>query len=273
VPYFNRGNKKKEEQDMQKRTMGLTAVVLALSLCFSGCGLFLDTAMDSAADEMGRSVGEQIAADMTGPMYRAYAWALMAAYFWAGGYWLAWHPYQPGEWTKWKHEAEEAQAEEGAPNQPLYVEKAFLKRNDDGSEWWRIKAFQDNPDETVIFEALFSADRTQVVRLLGKMGANPIQEITFEEGENSFPAPVMFEDGYINKHSVGTVELATGSVSWSANHVQFKAHDASGQADFFFSDKVPGGLVKYQFANNQGDKYTILLDGHGSGATSELGAY
>ena len=258
---------------MKKCIFRLLAAVLALSLCASGCGLIMDTAIDSAADEVGESVGQQIAADMTGPMYRAYAWSLMAAYFWAGGYWLAWHPYQPGEWTKWKHEIKEAEAKEGSPSQPLFVEKAFLKRNDDGSEWWRIKAFQQSPEDTAIFEALFAADRTHVVRMLGKIGTNPVQEITFEEGENAFPAPNAFEDSALKEHSVGTVELASGTVNWSANHVQFKAADASGQADFFFSDKVPGGLVKYQFSSNQGDSYVILLDGHGSGAASELGAY
>ena len=258
---------------MKKCIFRLLAAVLALSLCASGCGLIMDTAIDSAADEVGESVGQQIAADMTGPMYRAYAWSLMAAYFWAGGYWLAWHPYQPGEWTKWKHEIKEAEAKEGSPSQPLFVEKAFLKRNDDGSEWWRIKAFQQSPEDTAIFEALFAADRTHVVRMLGKIGTNPVQEITFEEGENTFPAPNAFEDSALKEHSIGTVELASGTVTWSTNHVQFKARDASGQADFFFSDKVPGGLVKYQFSSNQGDSYTILLDGHGSGAASELGAY
>lgn len=258
---------------MRRRTTGLIAGVLALSLGLSGCGLFLDTAIDSAADEVGRSAGQQIAADMTGPMYRTYAWSLMAAYFWAGGYWLAWHPYQPGEWTKWKHEAKQAEAEEGAPNQPLFVEKAFLKRNDDGSEWWRIKAFQQEPEDTAVFEALFSADRTHIVRMLGKLGTNPVQEITFEEGQNSFPASSAFEDHALKEHSIGTVELASGTVNWSADHVQFKSPDGSGQADFFFSDEVPGGLVKYQFSSTQGDSYEIMLDGHGSGASTELGAY
>jgi hypothetical protein len=258
---------------MHRSTFGLLAGVLVLSLCASGCGLIMDTAIDSAGEEVGESIGQQIAAEITGPLYRVYAWSLMAAYFWAGGYWLAWHPYQPGEWTKWKHEVEEAESEEGAPKQPLFVEKAFIKRNDDGSEWWRIKAFQQNPEDTVVFEALFAADRTHVVRMLGKIGTNPVENITFKEGENTFPAPNAFEESVLAKHSVGTVEMASGTVTWSTNHVRFKAHDASGQADFFFSDQVPGGLVKYQFSNNQGNSYKILLDGHGAGATSELGAH
>ena len=69
------------------------------------------------------------------------------------------------------------------------------------------------------------------------------------------------------------VEVDSGTLKISANHVSFASKDGSGNLDFFFSDDVPGGLVKYEFKNGQGDRYTVAMTGHGNGATTELGAY
>ncbi|MBW1811036.1 MAG: hypothetical protein JRJ87_22795 [Deltaproteobacteria bacterium] len=255
----------------KKLITGLLAAILLATFITPGCFLF-DSAVDEAIDNSHDEMANNMAAGMMVPMYKSYGLSLMAAYFWAGGYWLAHHPYQPGQWTKWSHQIEQASKSEG-PEQPLHVEKAFLKRNADGSEWWRLKALGKGPDETFVFEALFSAERTQIVRMLAKMGDNPVTEITFEEGEASFPAPSAFEDTWINDHTQGTVSLAAGTLSFSANHVQFKTPDGAGQVDFYFSADVPGGLIKYQFSNTQGDKYSIQLSGHGSNAVSELGAF
>lgn len=248
-------------------------VVLGAGLCTSGCGILFDAAVDHTADEAGDSMARELAAGYTIPVYRAYALGLMAAYFWAGGYWLAWHPYQPGEWTRWKHEIHQASdSNRGGPEQPVLVEKAFLRREADGSEWWRLKAVPEERENAAIFEALFAPERVRIVRLLARMGDGQVQEITFEEGQDELPPVQGFDPQAIEDHAVGTVELATGSLQLSANHVRFEAHDG-GQVDFFFSKNVPGGLVKYEFKNRQGDRYTIQLTAHGTGATTELGAY
>jgi hypothetical protein len=256
---------------MRKKLFGITAAILVVSLMAPGCFLF-ESAVDQSMEESHDSMANQMAAGMMGPMYKAYAMSLMAAYFWAGGFWMAHHPYQPGEWTRWSHEIEQ-KSEGSGPEQPLQVEKAFLKRNEDGGEWWRLKAVGKDAENTFVFEALFSPDRTRIVRLLGKMGDNPVSEIEFDEGENTIPAPNAFEDDWMTEHTVGTVTVSAGTVSMSANHVQFTAADGSGQASFYFADDVPGGLVKYEFTNPQGDRYTIAVTGHGTGATTELGAY
>jgi hypothetical protein len=178
-----------------------------------------------------------------------------------------------GDWTKWKHEIQAAKKDDQGPKEPLFVEKAFLRRNPDGSEWWRLKAFQQNAEDTVIFESLFSADHTKLVKVRGKIGPNPVQEIPYAEGEANFPAPQPIEDPAIRKAKVGKVELTSGTLHWSADHARFTANDGSGQLDVFFSSSVPGGVVKYEFVNKESDRYTIQLVGNGGGAVSELGSY
>lgn len=260
---------------MKRHMLGLLALCSSVGIGngLSGCGLIMDTAVNQASDQAGQAVANKIAADLTAPMYRAYALGLMGAYFWAGGYWLAWHPYNPGDWTKWKHEIQEAKKDDQGPKEPLFVEKAFLRRNPDGSEWWRLKAFQQNPEDTVIFESLFSSDHTKLVRVRGKIGPNPVQEIQYAEGEANFPPPQAIEDPAIKKAKLGTVELSSGTMRWSADHARFTAHDGSGQFDVYFSTNVPGGVVKYEFVNKEADRYTIQLVGNGGGAMSELGSY
>jgi hypothetical protein len=256
---------------LRNRGSFLCVVALTGAILCGGCSLIFNEALDRTSNAAGDAVAQKITADLTGPMYRAYAMGLMAAYFWAGGYWLAWQPYQPGDWTKWNHEIQEASKKEG-PKQPLSVEKAFIKRDSDGSEWWRIKAIGKNADDTVVFETKFAPDRAHILKMLGKMGTNPVQEITFAAGENAFPAPNAFDEQAMKKNSAGTVEIKEGSLNYSANHVSFKGNEAQGQVDFFFSDSVPGGLVKYEFKNPQGDRYTIQISEHGKNAVSELGA-
>ncbi len=245
--------------------------LLTASMFTSGC-FFFDAAVDQAVDDSADVMAAKAAAGITAPMYKSYAMGLMAAYFWAGGFWLARHAYQPGEWTSWKHEVQEAGDSKG-PEQPLKVEKAFLKRNDDGGEWWRLKAMGEDADSTSVFEVLFAADRTRIVRLLARMGKAEVSEIKFDPGEGGFPAPRALEDQWIGEHAVGTVTVDSGTLSVSSNHVRFSSGAGSGNLDFFFADDVPGGLVKYEFKSGQGDRYTVAMTAHGGGATTELGAY
>ena len=251
------------------RILALLAV-LATAPTFQGC-FILDAAVDQAAAETGNAIAASMTASIRGPMLKGYALGLFAAYFWAGGFWLAQQPYQPGEWTMWQHTV--VAGGENRAQQPLKVEKAFLHRNADGSEWWRIKAFGENAEDIIVLEALFSADHTQIVRLLARVGQDPVSQVEFAEGENAIPSPNTMTDEWINSHLAGEVQLATGTLQVSARHIRFTSADGSSEANFYLAPGVPGGLVKYEFTSSDGSRYTVAMIGHGNGAATELGAY
>lgn len=258
-----------EKLHAKSRVLALLAV-LAAAPTIQGC-FVLDAAVDQAAAETSDAIAASMTASLRGPMLKGYAMGLFAAYFWAGGFWLAQQPYQPGEWTMWQHTVIEAK--ESKVEQPLKVEKAFLRRNEDGSEWWRIKAFGKEAEDIIVLEALFAADHSQIVRLLARIGQDPVSQVEFAEGENAVPSPNTMTDEWINSHLAGEVQLATGTLQVSARHIRFTTADGSGEANFYLAPGVPGGLVKYEFTGADGSRYTVAMVGHGTGATTELGAY
>lgn len=243
------------------------ALVLAVSFAAQPSCVFIDAAVDQAAEDTGRAVGHELAMSMQVPMLKAYGMALFAAYFWAGGFWMARSPYEPGEWTLWQHKVVNAKNEQ---HQPVKVEKAFLARLPDGSEWWRIKAYGEKADDVFVFEAMFSPKRDRIVRMLARFGTGEVNEVQLAEGENSVPSPNTFQEDWINQHVSGTVTVATGKFEFSASRATFTAADGSGQASVYFSDGVPGGIVKYEFVNSQGEQYSVTMIDHGTGARPEL---
>ena len=186
-------------------------------------------------------------------------------YFWAGGFWLVHEPYQPGEWTKWKHEVQSSSQGAG---QPLFVEKAFLKRCANQNEWWSLKAYGSSQDEHFAFEILLDGKHEKLLRLRAMMGKTQMQELLITEGENSFGVPKSLQSAGLRKHRVGQVSLTSKAGSLLSDHVRLAG--PYGQMDFYFSKKVPGGLVKYRFSDTQSNSYSVLLDEYGKGALTSL---
>lgn len=78
------------------------------------------------------------------------------------GYWLG-RNYKPGEWTRWQvMSKEEKHTHE--------MEKAYLKKEADGKEWWCV-AYVDNGDGAT-FEGQFAAGLAEMLRLHGRFSAN-----------------------------------------------------------------------------------------------------
>lgn len=280
---------------MRKIFWGIVTVSVIVVLC-SGCGIligktsarFIGTAMDKAAstagEKVGQAVGESVGKSMAGyataslggltpAMMQLYVSAVFSSFFYAGGYYFdALNTYQPGDWTKWKATG----MEEGEEFQ-----KAFLKREDDGREWWQIISFamrQGNHEE-VILEALFSApDEVGMRKLLRLRGLFPGNkepaEIPVQENISAwYHEPIKLTEESIKAATKGTEDITTPAGTFTAQHVVYR--DAYGIGDWWLTDKVPGGLVKYQVTNaqEQDKKYVVELVAYGRDAKSRLGSF
>lgn len=257
---------------------------LTLPLLLGGCASLLEQAMNSAGDRagsvigdaIGQRVGEAVAGQtmiamnqLTPELTQAYAMGVFMTLYYHGGY--AWNgkTYQVGDFTQWEgHDM----------TQGDLFEKAFLKREKDGSEWWRVRVEenQNGKKDEAVFEALFSkpaADGTQTIRRMRarlpgqKTGAEvPITEAN-RDGWVLRPSGRLTPES-LKGATVGTEMVKVPAGGFSARHVRFA--QGTGQIDWWLSDQVPGGLVKYAVRNDDGDEATMQLKRHGKNAKPML---
>lgn len=190
--------------------------------------------------------------------------------------------YEPGQWTRW--EIKEADM----PDESQVFERAFLFRNPEGAEWWRLKTINNYKDgdgnaaaDTVALEALFKpldpeGHMKQLVRMRGKLpGSAEAQELmvpmhmSMLSLASAFPFKPTPES--IEGATVGIESLTTPAGTFKARRVRFGS--SGGTIEWWLDESAAGGWVQFQ-ANGEEkeDAYTMRLIGHGNGAKSELGA-
>lgn len=265
----------------------LFCVLLVCSLFLSGCSTFIESTIDRAANAAGAKVGQRVG-DTVGTAMAGYAEAslrnlspalmqlyvssIFSTFFYAGGYYFDQHIYEPGEWSRWKATGRD----EGDQ-----FEKAFLKKEDDGKEWWQIavSGVRDGEPEEVVLEVLFSAPNEVGIRNIlrlrslfpgDKMPAEiPVQENTAAWYHN----PVKLTQESLEAATTGMESVTTPAGTFNARHVVYR--DISGIAEWWFSDNVPGGMIKYQATNagEEEERYTAELVASGNDAKSRLQSF
>ena len=184
--------------------------------------------------------------------------------------------YKPGEWTKWQMST--------ADNEDVQTnERAFLGKQADRGEWWRMKTIMTDKGaataDTIVMEALFRPDSTNeyvqtLVRMRGKFPGNAeAQEMMVPQQwamwnmAGTMPKPTKES---IDGATVGTESVTTPAGSFRAKHVRFGS--GGGTMDWWLDDASVGGWVKFTMSDNEKKPvYTMQLVGKGTGAKSELG--
>jgi hypothetical protein len=189
-------------------------------------------------------------------------------------------PYQPGEWTRWQL------IDSSNPEEKTVIERAFIGKTAEGSEWWRTKSlvsYQSDTGatvtDTVVLEGLFKPLGEmvrQLVRMRGKLpGDKEPRELLVPQFMSMLTTsifPFKPTEESIQGATVGTETVA----GVSAKHVKFSGGSGGATIEWWLSDAVPGGWVKFTGTepNADDDKpatWTLELVGKGTGAKSELG--
>lgn len=186
--------------------------------------------------------------------------------------------YEPGQWTRWSMKSDEDEDES------YTVERAFLLRTADGGEWWRFRSVSTSGSgrsattDTLVFEGLFKPQGEgvqQLVRMRGKMpGEREANEMMVPQNMSTLSSLGGFgmrpTKESVEGATVGTVRVATPAGSFSARLVRFGG--PGGKQEWWLTDGVPGGWVRYQATRSEGDgAFVMELVAHGDGARSELG--
>jgi hypothetical protein len=201
------------------------------------------------------------------PGFDMIAGAMFTYAFNVHGYWLGDKTYRPGEWTRWrvtvKDEDEKAHHE---------LEKAFLKREADGKEWWRVAYVEQGDGAT--FEAQFAAGSGELLRLRGRVAAGePPTDFPVTKGHvYQQPTPVRgdsLKSAFVRRESV-TVPAGT----FTCNYYVYSPIPTE-ISEWWMSDQVPGGLVKYLFREGKGasPSFEMALIKFGQNATTVLNSF
>lgn len=252
------------------------ALVLVVSIVPIGCVSSaiqegIDSAGDAAGEQVGKALGSQIvsAVDLPAPGSARYnqvmlsqAQVMFSYAFSAGGMWPAETSYEPGEWTTYRVGAT------GGETALDTLERAFLKRTDDGNEWWRIRGVQDG--DAWVYEALLDPGRETVVRMRAKDPKGEVGEVPVTERTVYEPPQELTEES-VEGATVDTESINAPAGTFTARRVEYKGM-AGSTVTWFLTDDVPGSVVQYQ-GRREGEEWTSTLLDYGTGATTQLNSY
>lgn len=271
-------------------TSRFKAVLIAVTVIgLAGCSQVISGAIDTAARRTGEGIGNAVG-QRTGQMAGAavssrfpntwtpdmsaiYVNYMFTLAFHSGSYTFANAEYEPGEWTRWRMTSDD----EGPPPE---MERAFLARNDDGSEWWRVKYVADNGEgvDSMVVEMLFDRETGEVRRMRGKMpGETEAKEMPVESGTYTYIEPTELTEESVEGATVGMEQIRVPAGSFEARHVRYGGMGGN-TLDWWLNDQVPGDMVKYsntvsgeEAEGSDMSHYVMELLRYGTGARSELG--
>jgi hypothetical protein len=274
----------KEESKMNVRTVPVLILGISLVMALSGCWVLEDAVMDgiSSGARQGASSGveqktEQEVTEQTkqsepkappmGPQWNQFmvVQAQMAFNyaFSAGGLWAGQKGYKPGEFTKfeWITEGQD----------PIVLERAYLKVLDDGNQWWRV-SWEDS-EGTWIWEALIQPDMGQMLRMRARDADGNEGEVPVS-GQTVYMPPAELTQESVQGATVGKEKVTVPAGTFQTDHVVFMAATGEGQAEFWLAPQVPGGVVKYLISQKgEGTVWESNLLEYGKKADTVLNSY
>jgi len=189
---------------------------------------------------------------------------MFAIGFNSGGYWVPGADLTPGQSVTFEF---------AEHDHTRRMERAFLTQLPDGKTWYRVKWYSvGGQADTVTFEAMFSADKSQVLRMRGKAPGQQAGEIPVQQNQGfSWREPTTLTQESLDGATVGTESVTTPAGTFSAKHIRYNMM-GGGTYEWWMATGVPGGVVKY-IVGYGSNTYAQTLVAIANNATTELGSY
>ncbi len=272
------------EKKMMKKWAGVVVVAL-VALSVMGCnrviGNVMNTAVSTTEQRISQRISDEVAGAILGELgprlIRAYTLGLMELLFYQGPYYTELSEFEPGQYTVWESEDSEY---------GQVMEKAFLRREEDGKEWWRLESYAENVDGDefhVIMEGLFEVeeDGTRYVRRLRVQYPDSEEPeevaITEEDAEQWRVEPRRLTPESLEGMRDGEEELTVKAGTFQTVRYRDSGRSEGVQTTWWVAEgAVPGDLVKlrHQDRHDESEAYEIELIMFGDDATeSTLGVF
>lgn len=255
------------------------ALIVLLSLVAAGCSTVTDAVMSGTERAVGRAVSERaeqaVYARLApsgqlpafgGPQWNlfmvAQAQVVFAYSFAAGGYWVGQNEFVPGEYTVFEWNDGEGAVE---------LEKALLRIEDDGREWWRVSWSEE--EESWVYEGLLDPEEERIVRLRARDAEGNVDEVPVGEDQAVFTSPTDLTEESIEGATERTETLTTPAGTYETRVVEYRSQSEPGTITWWITESVPGGVVKYEARDEGEGLWTSTLIRTGSDATTELDSF
>jgi hypothetical protein len=232
----------------------LSVVAFGLSGCFSISSAISGAMAHQPAADSGSSAAQPAApADQptqaTPGSAATYQYQFNAFY---GAMWnLGWFGYkdgnyQPGQGTIW-----EITSSSKGSKAPTTFERAYLKLNNDKSQWWRLRIKGSKEKEEIVYEILFGSDTVAQKVRYKDQGSGQIGEFVPDQSGSQPGALSQPTRDQMAKSLVGTETVQVRAGSFTADHYAYTDPKSGYKADSWISKKVPGSMVKFVGTNPQ----------------------
>jgi hypothetical protein len=260
----------------------ILGIALVLAVLLSGCSMLGDAVMGGVSSGVSKGVSKgveqevekeaatetsQSKAPARGPQWNqlmiTQAQMAFNYAFSAGGLWAGQMDYKPGEYTKfeWTMEGDD----------PIVIERAYLKELDDGKQWWRV-SWEDSEGQW-IWEALIDPQSSQMLRMRARDTDGNEGEVPVSGQTVYMPAAELTKES-IQGATVGKEKVDVPAGSFQADHVVFMAATGEGQVEFWLAPQIPGGVVKYMISRKgEGTVWNSDLLEFGKKATTILNSF
>jgi hypothetical protein len=208
--------------------------------------------------------------------------------FFAGGFMYGYENFNEGEGVKWR-----IQVSTDDEESRLTVERALLKRNEDGSGWWQLR-YSDNESD-LLSEALIGKEYELLAFRYRDQESGEIREWLPEQNETSDQEdaeeeePPEYYQGPWESHVVGTSVIQVPAGTFNAQEVLLEEKTESHYTDeagndqtktgilryqWWISDEIPGKLVKYRWEDSsEGSVFTGELISNKTGYKTQLSSF
>ncbi len=230
--------------------MGTAAGIAGLLLSLSGCAT-----LSNALNQMNNELSTGLSNAMTSPKLNFYVLYAITGVF------AAYSPqgatYKQGQGTVWK-----ITDTNGGTTNTSTIERALLKKDSDGTEWWRLSV--TSSDGNFLYEYLVEPDQTiDKVRYkdpdTGKIEEFVPDKSKEQQSQQQQPPAQASGTGSNGSSSNGdqvtvkkdrqTITVEAGT--FNTEHVTYVDKTANYRDESWTSNEVPGGLVKYVDTNTE----------------------
>ncbi len=252
---------------MKQRIAFSMALTAAAALLLAGCmSLDVGSAIgkqmapkpaDNQTAQAQQPAAQQPAAQQPAPQQSQGGGAAMAYQYQFGafysGFWnMGWFgykdaSYKAGQGTIWKFVT--------TNDKPVTFERALLKVNADGTQWWRFKIDTGKAKETILYEFLVGTDGTATKVRYKDPDSGAIQEFVPSQNQQQQPAGTQMPTREeFAKYKVDTQTVTVQAGSFSTDHYLYTDPQSSGTAESWVSMTVPGYMVKSIYTNKKNNR-------------------